>query len=217
MTRLTQAIVFISALVLSTLLAGCSSAYYKALEGIGIPKRELMVHRVEKARDSQEDTKEQFQTALEKFKAIATFDGGELEDKYNQLNGEFEASEDQANEVKKRISDIEDVSEALFEEWEEELNQYESASLRRNSATKLSATRRHYAQMIATMKRAEAKMEPVLKAFRDQVLYLKHNLNAKAIASLQDEVSSVESDIAVLIESMEKSINEANAFIETMG
>ncbi|MEE9396572.1 MAG: DUF2959 domain-containing protein [Methylococcales bacterium] len=217
MTRLPQTIVFVATLALSLLLSGCSSTYYKALEGIGIPKRELMVHRVEKARDTQEETKEQFQTALEKFKAIANFDGGELEDKYNQLNSEFEASEEQADEVKKRISDIENVSEALFEEWEEELDQYESASLRRNSAKKLSATRQHYAKMIATMKRAESKMEPVLRAFRDQVLYLKHNLNAKAIASLQDEVTSVESDIAVLINSMEKSINEANAFIQTMG
>jgi len=217
MTRLPQAITFSATLILSLLLSSCSTAYYKALEGIGIPKRELMVHRVEKARDTQEEAKEQFQTALEKFKAIANFDGGELEDKYNQLNSEFEASEKQAEDVNKRISDIENVSEALFEEWEEELNQYESAFLRRNSAKKLSATRQHYAQMIATMKRAETTMEPVLRAFRDQVLYLKHNLNAKAIASLQDEVTSVESDIAVLIESMEKSIDEANAFIKTMG
>ncbi|MHC4122247.1 MAG: DUF2959 family protein [Planctomycetota bacterium] len=72
------------------------------------------------------------------------------------------------------------------------------------------------AQLINAMKRAETKIEPVLSAFRDQVLFLKHNLNAQAIASLHDELASVEADIASLIKEMEASIAEANAFIEAM-
>jgi len=66
------------------------------------------------------------------------------------------------------------------------------------------------------MKRAEKKMEPVLSAFRDQVLFLKHNLNAKAIASLQTELVSVEAEVNSLIRDMETSIKEANAFISAM-
>ena len=66
------------------------------------------------------------------------------------------------------------------------------------------------------MKRAEAKIEPVLSAFRDQVLFLKHNLNAQAIASLQDELASVKADIASLIKEMEVSIAEADEFIKAM-
>jgi hypothetical protein len=66
------------------------------------------------------------------------------------------------------------------------------------------------------MKRAEAKIDPVLAVFRDQVLFLKHNLNARAIVSIQNELVSVETDVASLIREMEASINEADGFIKTM-
>ncbi|OAH95914.1 DUF2959 domain-containing protein [Methylomonas methanica] len=197
-------------------LAACSSAYYSGLEKIGIPKREVMVHRVEKARDTQEETKQQFKSALEQFTVMTNFKGGDLEATYNKLNGEYEASVKKAEEVNKRIADIEDVSSALFSEWETELSQYSNASLRRNSQQKLTATKAHYQQLIAAMRKAETKIEPVLSVFRDQVLYLKHNLNAQAIASLKGQLDSVKSDVSALVVEMEKSINEADAFIKTM-
>ncbi|MBT8332743.1 MAG: DUF2959 domain-containing protein, partial [Deltaproteobacteria bacterium] len=80
----------------------------------------------------------------------------------------------------------------------------------------LAETKRQYAQLIGAMKRAERKIDPVLNAFRDQVLYLKHNLNAQAIASLQSELVSIESDVARLIREMDASIKEANSFIASM-
>ncbi len=207
---------FLATLLTFLLLSGCSTVYYNTLEKIGIPKRDVMVHRVEKARDTQEETKEQFKNALDQFTAATNFSGGNLEEIYNKLNSEYLASVDKSEEVRKRIKDIEDVSEALFEEWEDELNQYTSASLKRSSQRKLDNTRNHYQQLIAAMKRAESKIEPVLAVFKDQVLYLKHNLNAQAIASLKGELNSVKSDVSTLITAMENSIDEANSFIKTM-
>lgn len=198
------------------LLSACSSAYYGAMDSIGVHKRDILVHRVEAARDSQEEAKEQFKTALERFTALTNFDGGELQDKYDQLQAEFDDSEAKAKDIRFRISEVEDVSEALFNEWQDELEQYTNASLRRNSERKMATTKRRYKQLVTAMKRAESKIEPVLSAFRDQVLYLKHNLNAQAIASLKDELDSVETDIASLIREMEKSIDEANSFIQSM-
>jgi hypothetical protein len=66
------------------------------------------------------------------------------------------------------------------------------------------------------MKRAETRMAPVLAAFQDQVLYLKHNLNAQAIASLDKEFVTVTMNIAGLIAAMEKSISEAEAFMKSL-
>ena len=197
-------------------LTACSSMYYNALESVGIPKRELMIHRVEKARDTQEETKEQFKSALDQFTAVTNFSGGDLEAVYNKLNDEYQDSVSQAKLVRKRITDIEDVSEALFEEWEEEITQYSSASLRRNSQQQLDSTKRQYKQLIKAMKRAETKLDPVLAVFKDQVLYLKHNLNARAISSLKDELRGIQSDVSTLISAMENSINEANSFISSM-
>ena len=197
-------------------LLGCSSAYYGTMEQLGYHKRDLMVNRVESAREAQEDAKEEFESALEKFSSVLQFDGGKLEDKYDQLKKAYDRSNARAETVRERIESVEDVAEALFEEWEEELGQYSSASLRRSSERKLNQTKRQYAQLISAMKRAERKMDPVLTAFHDQVLFLKHNLNAKAIASLQTELGSVEAEVNSLIRDMEASIKEADAFISSM-
>ena len=152
----------------------------------------------------------------ERFIAVTGVKGGALQEKYDQLESEYEQSEARATDVHRRVAGVEEVAEALFDEWEAELDQYTSAPLRRSSERRLQETRAQYKQLIQAMKRAEAKMDPVLAAFHDQVLFLKHNLNAQAIASLKGNLASIESDIAVLIREMEASIREANRFIDAM-
>jgi len=203
-------------LSLFLMLTACATMYLEGLEKVGIPKRDVMVYRVEKARDTQEETKEQFKSALEQFTAATNFDGGDLEATYQKLNDAYEASVAKAEEVRSRIADIESVSEALFTEWKQEITQYSSAAMKQSSQKKLSTTQKHYRQLIASMKQAEGKIEPILTVFNDQVMFLKHNLNARAIASLKGELSTIKSDVSALVVSMEQSINEANAFISTM-
>lgn len=196
--------------------AGCSSIYYSAMDSVGIQLRDIMVHRVVKARDSQQEAKEQFKSALEQFTAVTNFKGSDLQDIYNELNDEYEDSVALAKNVKNRIDEIEDVSEALFEEWQDEIEQYSSASLKHSSQQQLRKTKSHYQQLISAMNKAESKIHPILAVFKDQVLYLKHNLNAQAISALKGELNTIESDVTVLIAAMEQSINEADQFIQTM-
>jgi hypothetical protein len=70
--------------------------------------------------------------------------------------------------------------------------------------------------MLRAMRDAQSKVDPVLSAFHDQVLYLKHNLNAQAVQALKGEVSGVQSDVSALVTEMERSIAEADAFISQM-
>lgn len=195
---------------------GCSKVYYGTMEVFGQHKRDILVDDVRKARDAQAEAKEQFASALEEFSAVVNYPGGDLEEKYNKLNDAFKASQAKAKAVSGRIADIKRVANALFDEWEDELDMYTSDTLRRASEQKLQQTRQRYAQLIRAMETAESKIQPVLSAFQDQVLFLKHNLNAQAVASLQDELNLVENEIAVLIREMERSIAEADAFIQQM-
>ncbi len=203
-------------LLLVLTLTACSSAYYKTMESLGVHKRDILVFQVEKARSSQEEAKQQFQSALEEFSAITNFKSGELQEKYENLKSEFDKSKAKADDIRFHIAEVEDVAEALFDEWGTELEQYSNVSLRRNSERKLSATKKRYIQLITAMKRAETKIDPVLSAFQDQVLYMKHNLNAQAVTALKSEFETVEADIATLIKEMEKSINEADSFIKSL-
>jgi hypothetical protein len=59
-------------------------------------------------------------------------------------------------------------------------------------------------------------MEPVLTRLHDQVLFLKHNLNAEAIASLKGETINIQAEISKLIDEMNRSIAEADRFINTL-
>ena len=197
-------------------LAGCQSTYYSTMEKFGVHKRDIMVNRVSEARDSQEEAKEQFASALERFSSVLDFKGGTLEEKYKKVKAELDQSEKKARDVHKRIAAVEDVSEALFDEWEDELDQYSSASLRQSSKRQLDQTKKEYTKLIAAMKKAESKIDPVLRPLRDQVLYLKHNLNARAISSLQSELVHIETDVTVLIKEMEAAIREADSFIRTL-
>ena len=213
LNSLFRRLLLVALLAVPFLLSACSSTQYAVMEKFGIHKREILVDRVEDARDSQQQAKEQFANALEEFSAVLNFQGGALEEKYKTLNSVLEESEEHAQKVRDRIDKVEDVAEALFDEWEDELKLYSSDSLRRSSAKKLKETRSHYQSLMTAMQRAEAKIEPVLTPLRDQVLYLKHNLNAQAIASLQSELGRVEGDVSALIREMEAAIREADAFI----
>ena len=194
-------------------LTGCQSAYYSAMEQVGYHKRDIMVDRVEDAKESQQDAQEEFTSALEAVSSLTNFSGGDLEDMYNQINDKYQDSEKAAQNVSDRIAAIEDVSDALFAEWQSELDLYTSASLRRSSEQKLRETQSSYKTMLSAMKRAEKKMDPVLNTLRDNTLYLKHNLNASAVGSLQGEFMSLEKDIAYAIEQMNAAIAESDKFL----
>ncbi|MEZ8313804.1 DUF2959 domain-containing protein [Vibrio splendidus] len=194
-------------------LTGCQSAYYSAMEQVGYHKRDIMVDRVEDAKESQQDAQEEFTSALEALSSLTNFSGGDLEDMYNQINDKYQDSEKAAQNVSDRIAAIEDVSDALFAEWQSELDLYTSASLRRSSEQKLRETQSSYKTMLSAMKRAENKMDPVLNTLRDNTLYLKHNLNASAVGSLQGEFMSLEKDIAYAIEQMNAAIAESDKFL----
>jgi len=190
--------------------------YYSTMESMGFHKRDILADRVESARDAQVDSKQQFKSSLERFTKELNFSGGDLEKKYETLNREYEASLDEAENVSERIDKVESVAAALFDEWQDEIAQYTNASLKRSSQLKLTQTRSEYRKLIKAMKRTEAKMAPVLAAFKDQVLYLKHNLNARAIASLKGELGKLESNVSRLINDMETSIKEADSFIRKL-
>ncbi len=194
-------------------LTGCQSAYYSAMEQVGYHKRDIMVDRVEDAKESQQDAQEEFTSALEALSSLTNFSGDDLEDMYNKINDKYQDSERAAQNVTDRIAAIEDVSDALFEEWQAELDLYTSDSLRRSSEQKLRETKSSYQTMLSAMKRAEKKMDPVLNTLRDNTLYLKHNLNASAVGSLQGEFMSLEKDIAYAIKQMNAAIAESDKFL----
>jgi len=204
--------------MLSTILilSACSTAYYSAMEKVGIHKRDIMVDRVVDAKESQQEAQKQFKSALEEMTVLINFDGGDLEAQYNEIQEQYEDSKEAAALVSLRIDKIEDVADALFDEWQDEIEQISSANLRRQSSTKLKETQRRYRSLIKSMRKAESKMAPVLSALKDNSLFLKHNLNAKAVGALQGEMVSIKKDVSALIKDMNTAIEQSQKFIDML-
>jgi hypothetical protein len=197
-------------------LSSCARTYYTALEKVGIEKRDILIDRVSDTRETQTQAKEQFVTALERFRSVIAFDAGKLDEVYDRVSTDYERSEELAAAVRSRIDSVETVAEDLFDEWRDEIGTYSSAELAQQSRTLLVKTEREYSSLIASMKRAESAMAPVLTLFNDQVMFLRHNLNARAIGELRQELNSIEKATQGLIAEMERSIAEADRFIASM-
>ncbi len=204
------------ALAVALFNTGCSSVYYAAYEKIGVYKRDLLKKRVTEARDGQKEAQAQFKDALTRLKEITRFDGGELERAYNSLKAEYDGCVSDSETVRKRIREVETVAADLFAEWEKEIAEIGTPALRDSSRQQLIATKQRYDEMHRALVSAEQTMSPVLAKFKDYVLYLKHNLNAQAVASLTGETTSIQNEINRLIEQMNQSIKRADEFIKTM-
>ncbi len=209
----------IAACLAALLLSACclfDPIYYKTMETFGLQKRDLLASKVEKARNAQKETCESFQSALERFSDVVAFNGGDLQKTYDRLSAELRRCETRAAELDTRIDSVQDVAEALFKEWKSELSQYTNKDYRRDSEQKLRLTRERYDRMIDSMLAARKRVDPVLTVFRDQVLYLKHNLNASALSAIRGESDALTADVQALLDDLAAATAEADRFIASL-
>jgi hypothetical protein len=196
--------------------AGCDRLYYKAMKRVGFEKRDILVKRVKEARESQVKAQADLKTAMERLKEIVEIEGGDLDKTHDRLNQELQRSEDRARDVRDRVKGVRDVSRDLFKEWQDELGKYSDRTLRAESERELRETRRRTEALVARMEQVEKKIEPVLRPLRDRVLFLKHNLNARALGALSKELVAVSHDVDALLVDMQQAIGEADAYLKVM-
>ncbi|MGC4030843.1 MAG: DUF2959 family protein [Tepidisphaeraceae bacterium] len=203
-------------LAAALLITGCGiarNAYYNAWEKFGYAKRERLADSVKAARDEQDGAKTQFTSALDQFKQLTNFQGGDLEAMYNKLKGEYDTCSGKSDAVKGRIQTVRNVGSSLFSEWSGEIGQIQDESLKNSSQSLFDKTKADYDSMLTRMDAAAASMQPVLTKFNDRVLYLKSNLNAQAIGSLAGKEAELGKDIDELVKQMQASITEADQFM----
>lgn len=205
-------------------LSGCQSAIeksarnagYSLYELVGVEKRDLLRKRITGATEEQKEAGESFTDALDKLQKTYGSEPSKLESKYRELNSAYENSVAQAEEVRSSREKMHTVASDLFAEWKKEIAEMQSADLKTRSRTSLADTKERFDKMHSALKNSEGQMAPVLAKLKDNVLFLKHNLNAKAVGSLKNENARIEGDIKKLLAGMNDSIREAEAFIKTI-
>ena len=208
---------FFIMLFLALSLTACeSNHYYSMLETFGIQKRDVLTDKVLAATEAQIEARAEFQVALDALEELSRYDGETLEDAYKKIEKQYQASEQAANNVTESIDAMEDVSQNLFDEWDDELNLYTNSGLKRESERKFKEAKLSYQQMISAMTKAEKKMTPVIETLRDNMLYLKHNLNKEALSTLEVELSDLKIDVGRVIRDMNSAIDESGNFIDSL-
>jgi Protein of unknown function (DUF2959) len=208
--------VCIPLIAVTLLVTGCTSAYYKTMQTLGKEKRDILVQRIKDAKKDQDQTKQQLQTTMESFQALTGFQGGSLEKSYKRLNSDYESANGQAGKLHDKIQSIDQVSNDLFKEWQGEISAMGNAKLKAQDTVMLRNAKTRQATYMRAMRRTEDQIAPVLKAFRDQVLFLKHNLNSRAIGSLKGTTAGLQGDVADLIQSIDASSQEADKLISSL-
>lgn len=192
---------------------GCDAAYYAAMEKIGKEKRHLLADKVEDVKESQTEAQEEFKDALTQIKELYGFDGGDLEKVYERVKSSYEDCDSRADQIRKRIIRVKEIAGDMFVEWETEIGQIQAAKQKASSRESRDETLVRYKKLEKAMDKSAAAMEPVLLKLRDNVLFLKHNLNARAVGVLGQEALSIETDVTALIKDMNAAIAEADKFI----
>lgn len=213
MGRLTPTLCLI---VASLIFSGCNRVYYAAMEKVGKEKRDILAGRIKEGKKDQEKAKEQFKSTLEAFQAVTGFDGGNLEKTYKKLANEMESADARAQDVRNQIKSIDQVSKDMFREWEGEIDSMRNADFKVRSRSMLRDTQKRYANLMVKMRDSEKRMQPILQAFRDQVTFLKHNLNARAISSLKQTAAKLDGQVTGLVQDLDLSIKEADEFIASL-
>jgi hypothetical protein len=207
---------WVGCLISLFLAAGCSSTYYAAMEKLGKEKRHLLTENVADVKESQEEAKEEFVDALTQIQALYGFDGGELEEVYQKIKSSYEDCRSRAEQIETRIAKVKTVAGDLFAEWETEITVIQDPDLQAASRRSRADTQARYRKLEAVMDQSARAMAPVLAKLNDMVLFLKHNLNARAIGALGKEALSIETDVDALIQDMNRAIAEADRFIAHM-
>ena len=208
--------VFLPIIAITLLLGGCTSTYYKAMATLGKEKRDILVQRIKDAKKDQDQTKQQLQTTMESFQALTGFQGGSLEKSYKRLNSDYESAASQAGKLHDKVQSIDQVSKDLFNEWQGEINAMDNGKLKTQDLALLRNAKTRQATYMRAMRKTEDQIAPVLKVFHDQVLYLKHNLNSRAIGSLKNTSASLQGDVADLVQSIDASSREADNLISSL-
>lgn len=195
------------------ILAGCSQTYYGTMETFGKHKRQLVTDHVLNVRDAQSSVSQKFTVALEQFQVSSTLRGVMLEEKYKELQNLYAACDSSTGKLESEIDKLNNVLDAMFEEWQGELEGYSDPQLRRASEDRLNRTMARYDKLVMGFERGTENIYPALKAYKDQLLFVKHNLNAQADGSVKQEFGKFQSQITSLLRQLDASMAECDSFI----
>jgi hypothetical protein len=202
-------------LVLACLLGGCSTMYYAAMSQLGWERRDILVHRIEVARDSLRATGRALDAAWRTFHAAAAADADAAVVPAH-LQTAYAHTDASARDAQQHVAAVESAGRALFEAWREDVAGTEDAALRTRDAELYERARARYDSTLAAMRQALAGIPPVLDLLRDQAAFLQRDQGPAARGALRAALAAAVADAGRLQQDIGRAIIEANASVQQL-
>jgi hypothetical protein len=172
-----------------------------------------LVHSVERAEDELQEASDDFAEAMRLFAELTAPQALNLEALSDDFSDAVKACGKRSRELDDRIAAVQEESDELFGGWSAELQEFALDSLRKKSEAMMLETKGRTDRVTHALEGTRARMSPVLKKLCDYALFFHHNLNARAIATLQDTYGDFDAEFAALRGELDRTRVEIRAYL----
>jgi cell division septum initiation protein DivIVA len=187
-----------------------------ALAQQGFRQTDRLMSRAENSARAIEDTKGELQRTLEAYNSM--FDGSAKNPRraYQISLRGVERSEKRVGDIQKRLNEMQIEADKYFADWTTSLDAIINQDLRRRSEARRDETRAGYDNIHQAALKAVAEYETFIGNFRDQLMFLGHDLNPSSISSLKEDAGKLNGEAAQLFSEADGSLTVIRTLIDNI-
>lgn len=205
----------VAALALLT-LSGCQHVYFNTMENAGIDKREIFTHRVEDARGAENQARQQLRDTLDNYRRVLLLDSSDLAQRYDLFTASQARNPVNVRALRQRVANLQDIGEAMFADWQDDLKGYRDQGLRDASAAQLDNTRTSYQRVLQQLRDTESGLNASQALFNDPQLMLRHNLTPDGTNALKNGYPAIQSQVEQQLRQMQATVDSCDAFLRQL-
>ena len=145
----------------------------------------------EGAEQSIQDVVNHVKGMLASYNTIVGGQAKNVQTEYKKLANDLKATDKKIQGTTKDLEAMNKQADKFFVQWEKELAEYSSDSMKEKSTARLDATKKRYQSLGQSLGEASKAFQPLMQNLNDQILFLGRDLSAEAIADLQDEAAEL--------------------------
>ena len=170
------------------------------------------------AEQSIADVMEHVMGMLASYNAIVGGSSKNVQSDYKKLANDLKATDKKIQNASKGMDSLDKQAQKFFGQWEKELAEYSSDSMREKSSARLDAAKQKFKTLGETLGEARKAFEPLVQSLNDQILYLGRDLSPEAVADLEDEAAELNKqaeDVTAKINDLLAKADKADADLES--
>lgn len=146
--------------------------------------------------------------------AAADFRNEDVVTAYARYVQAIDAAEQQAKAFGATVGPVKAAGVPVFTQWQQDVNQIESETLRQKSQMRLAVTRERYDAILTVAEPAQQEFTALVRSLRDIALFLGHDMNTQALMDIQDDARAIATATEALDRKLEQSLRAARSYVD---